>query len=1595
VRRILALLLLSPGLLAQDVIEEDSRVDTTDEVIPIVRVRPDRGPIDHLGWGTPEDLFVELGAGAAVSVFSGNFVLSVPTFVRADLPADGRFALTYNHMDSGGSPELAPGWSWDLGRALVPGPWGDRVLVDADGFRDSFFAGPPPSEEEAADLAEQVVRGWKRGTPARQRRAGGGEAALREMLAADPLFFGEMRDRFVGPAPEPSGDEAWRSDQRGRRSLVRSKDRRELILTRHDGGAEVYSDAGFLKSVEPTLGNTIELSRENGRVVGVDVDGRRAVHVSRDSYDRIQRLRGTDGKDVVLHYIGPVLHRLETPRGELRFTYDRAGRLVSTQGPDGGVDLTYDDASGRLLRGSGPAGRITLGDIDGNLDAISVRVETEDGARTASWDGPRRERVLDGGGSTERVRFDAAGLPVDVDVDGRSWSFEWTALGRLLRAEHEGQTVVFERGESGELKAVVDAGGARATVRTDGNRRVAGWSEPEGHRTDVNLDDSGRPERMEYPGGRIEQIWRDRSGLLRSVDASGSGGPTLVRDGRGRIRTAETALGASASVQIDEGGRLTRFEPPSGGRAEIAYDAAGRVVRLVEPGGDLVVRYDGGRTAGWRGGFEDVRLERGVDGSVSAVRTRRGDWGVSRSKGRVDRLDFRGSVSLDWDRAGRLAGWSRGPDGLTLRRDRTGFVTAWSTPSRGEVVRRVDGWGRVTELARTSARWTFTRDRSGRIRTLGAPAGGAWRLGRDSVGRLSLIAGPRDLRWRVERDPSGRAKALRVGESSWTLRRDRAGRVTDLTPPNSIAAELVLDRAGRWTELKRPGLRPLTANYSARGPTAVGAARRVYASSGALEGWAPVEPVGEWFVDRGADGLIATIGWRRGRSVAATGSEVRRRIDRSDDTVRAGPWTLSGRHGRLDSLEMDVPDGAPLVWSVRRDSSGRAQGFDAPGGQHAEVSHAPDGEARTLRIDDVEWALGRDVFGRVTSVGRGDDRWTLTRDPLGRAARWAVDAAGGDPFEVTFDPMDGTQAGDTTLAEALGVQTDGETTTDLPAGSMHVQVDVPGIGRLVAFDELCTALGRLAGVEGFWGTTGSELSGDLDVSIDPTLASDSGLQPAHDAIGDVLGALLAPNAVDLLLPLWGGEPLRSGTGSSLLPSPTGRGVGAAVTAGVGYVRLPALSGGTITWLGPGASIDGLRLPSPSGPWVTPTGWLGRPTPGGAEDPPVRAEQDHAPFAGPPAVVEGWWGGFALNPQDLAILPPGLGVGARAWERPRIDRQASAANLPALEPPTDVGAALPPVPGLDRLLPGRRGGRTLALLEALVRSGDLPVGSDEGRDWLDPAAEWTLWLPGSAMLEAVARRRASPSSPPWRPFGGLAGGNPVLDGVLTSAGRAWEASASDDGPHLAIRGLPGGTAPLRPGRFGPTPGGRETIASQAHGPAIHALSDDPLVPGAAGREAARSDGVLLAAHALSRHGRVPTSPWLTAGSSEAWVLQTPGGVRAVIDGGGRLLSLASRSRESEAWRRAATAHAGLQALHPSEPRADVRFLEGPQWLPGPSDRPETAWGLAPVDPDRPLTALGAPAVPALIGVHDPDLGPLDVWRGLPSATAPPAASGRDL
>ena len=1596
---LLLLLLPSVGVGQETGLERRERT----EWLPEDRVAIDRGPLDHLGWGTLEDLHVDLGAGAAVNVLSGNLVLDAPLFVRADSSPDARLALTYNHLDASGSTELAPGWSWDLGRSWTHGAWGDRVLVDADGFRDSLFAGEPPTADQVRSTVEDVVRAWRRATPRRDRRAAGGDDAMRAMLAADPLFFAEMRLRLLGPAEvEVVGQElTFTSSNRGHRTME-DQDDGEVVLTRADGGWEVYTVEGLLKRIEPAIGPAVELVRESGRISTVKVAGNERWFVSHDSWGRIGAVRSTRGTSVSLDYAGRHLWRMETAVGAWKLGYDTGGRLTSLDSPQGLLQVEYDETTGRVRRASGPRGEVTLSDlVEGPDEAVTAVAGFGGRQVTCSWSSKQRLRRTEAGDRSQEVRFEAhRPLPEQVVTQEGTFGFVWNEQGRLVAAARDGIETRWSRDDQGRLEALIEPGGGRADVVRGDSGDLLGWTDPAGRRTGMQLDASGLPRNIERPGGLTETAWRTSAGLLRSVSASGGESLELRRDSRGFLRTVESVLSGSAGFSVDAAGQLERFEAPGGLVLSLDRDSGGALRGFDDGRGTATFGYAAdGLLEGWQAGGATTSITRDTD----RLPQQAGDgWRVSRDpQGRVTDLSRPGwpDLSLDHDAQGQPTAWTDGARAVELDRDRHGRVVGLEGFASVDLER--DRAGRVTGVQRGSASWSLGRDGSGRVTSVTDPVGGITSIQLDPAGRPTTISAPQSLRWRLSHDAAGHLAELRGAVAAWTLRHDRAGRPVEFTGPDRRTVELTWDRAGRWRSLswlRVPGHEAsgqLEVSHSPWGPTSVGGLRRMIGPNGAFDAWGPVDEAGAWQVDRDSAGRATGVRWRQSPGAArGTRREARERAltrDPAGRVLAAGPWQVRWTGDRLEELRL--PDGSP--WRQARDPRGRVRRLDGPDGRSAEVERDAAGDARTLvlRAGEQSWSFSvdRDSAGRITTVsGPPDLRWDLLRDPAGRVIRWQVNGA----WSLDIEPLDGTAgSGDGVLADALAVEVDdGPAPAGRPSGSRRLELRAAG-ALLLELEEIRGLAGDLVEVASPWGTTGGARApypgalleeSPLEPRTEPpsrgAVLDQSPLEgpssPAPSPVGgaevkdggevDPIAAALEARSTALA---WAAATLFDPRGDPFVPSPDGRGSG--IGADSGWLRLAGEGGETISWISPVGRVEALRLPRPGGTWTSPEGWLAYPAPPGALDPVQAGAPMPPPHPGDAAGVERWWSDLSPTADRYARLPRHTAAGP-AWIAPRLALQSADALLPAVAPAAGPGALVPPVPVADRLLPGPPGVIAVAPLTALVLSGDLPPDADAHRAWLSaPAPAWMVEVPGAHILRDVAERRHRPSvAPGWsrEPVAGLA---PGLDGLLSVAGdarerdRAWELRP-------AIGGLPAGTADLAPGLCASLPGAAATLPSQARCTAWDSLSDDPLVPGARRRELADDDALLLFAAAWRAELPGPLSGWLAPiGITEAWAVELPSGVRLVLGARGELLSADLMGRLRRAFGARAAAGAGRALLHPGlDPAVD---LPGPRWLPEASDLPESRWGLAPADPRLPLAATG-----------EPELALLRALAGLPPA-----------
>lgn len=1114
---ILVVLAASPTA-AQDTVRGSSEERRLDREIDL-----DRGPVDHLGWGTAEDLFADVGLGAAVSAFSGNLVVTVDPFPRGDAIPGARMTLTYNHGDPDGSPELGQGWSWDLGRSWTPGPWGDRVLIDADGFRDSFFASDPPSGEELEDMVEDVISAWRRSTPPATRTRVGGARALRSLLTSDPLVFGEMRLRYLG-APEPADKDAlYRSSNRGERWMETVSD--GIALHRSDGGVERYGKNGELRTVDAPGYPTTEVIRENGRLVGVDVAGSRLFRIDLDSQGRIEELKDAAGRTAVFMYAGPRLHRITLPRGRVSLEYDDAGRLTVVRAPEGMVAAEYEADSGRVRRLAGPHGGADISSLATEGNRISMRVRTPDGDPIdCSWDGDSRTLEVASGDAERRVRFDARRpLPVEVEEDGVVTQFTWDGAGQIASAERSGRTTRWQRDSQGSLTAIIEPSGERATVQQDRDGRPNAWIDPAGRRSTLQYDRRGSVRMLGRAGVGDESTKRSSAGALLGVNRSGSPDIMLRRDSRGMLWSADVPFLGTASLRYDDGGRLIRFEGTVGAGVELDRRRDGSIVGISDGATSVRLTRDGaGRLTGWTGS-SSLGINRDAAGRVAGTTGDRG-WELQRrASGAPQRITTADGVAreivLDAGFPERIGRWGGGDLEFSLGRD--GRVNQVVAAGLGRLDLDRDSAGRVIEIGRGVGRWRIARDRSGLPTTITDASGGAAELGRGPGGRVDRVVLPHDVRWSFTHGEGGRLREA-VGEGgAWSLRRRPTGLPNAFLTPDRAAAEVDWDTRGRALKVTSDPFGEVEITYSSAGPTAVGGTVLRWGPKGRLASWGPT--TGGYAYRRNASGRVTEVA--KLKQTGRGDDPFRVEHDRGGRPTQVGSWAATWRRGGLGSLTR-----GPNVWTWTRDAAGMVRSLAAPGGSVA-LRRTAEGDVRELEINAAEagtWTLRRDSSGRVVAAAGVAD-WALIRDALGRPASWTLSSE------------------TTTLA---GVVTHAPRSRSLAVGA----VDAPPMFTLT---DRWTREGQ---------PEGSTTQG-LEVGPPPPYAD--GPDPIGQLLGtdDPLADVLLQNTASLW---WAGVPVVDGGGYPVLPSPVGGGPGLsgahhALTDGRGDIA---------TWVSAEGSADG-------------------------------------------------------------------------------------------------------------------------------------------------------------------------------------------------------------------------------------------------------------------------------------------------------------------------------------------------------------------------------------------------------------------------------------
>ncbi|MER8183393.1 DUF6531 domain-containing protein [Kitasatospora sp. NPDC094015] len=335
-----------------------------------------------------------------------------------------------------------------------------------------------------------------------------------------------------------------------------------------------------------------------GRLVSeTDFNGRTLAYI----VDAVGRpVSRTNGAGQSVHYAYDAVGNLVSKNADgavTTFTYDRVGRLVGAEGPDGRMEREYDEL-----------GRLTAESVDGRVsrfsyDALGRRVDRRTPSQhVSSW------------------TYDAVGNPLTLNSAGHQVAFAHDALGRELERRTGTSLVmasVWDGADRLVEQSLARAGGlplqrTRYSYRaddvplsaTDHRGRSRRWDADAAGRVTA-VDSVSWSERYAYdPLGNVTSASWPGSDEAAHGDRVYQG--TLIRSagrvryehdlqGRMTVRRQATLSGRTStwSYEWDAEDRLTAVTTPDGTRWRYRYDVLGRrtAKQRLEADGQRVVEW--------------------------------------------------------------------------------------------------------------------------------------------------------------------------------------------------------------------------------------------------------------------------------------------------------------------------------------------------------------------------------------------------------------------------------------------------------------------------------------------------------------------------------------------------------------------------------------------------------------------------------------------------------------------------------------------------------------------------------------------------------------------------------------------------------------------------------------------------------------------------------------------------------------------------------------------------------------------------------------------------------------------------------------------
>jgi RHS repeat-associated protein len=624
-----------------------------------------------------------------------------------------------------------------------------------------------------------------------------------------------------------------------------------------------FSTTGRLTSLVDRNGNATSLSYTGSNLSQITDPVGRIVTLTYDTSNRVIRVTDPLGRQWLYTYdpsvafgilatvtdpLGGVtrygytnlrLTSITDPRGNFakRIVYDPAGRVISQQFADGGIERYDYTLSGTIVTSTtitNPLGRTVtkrfnasgylVGSVDslGQSSQLTLDLTTNLATAVVGPCGcPEEIRQYDTRGnvtsSTDQLGHTVTHsydpvfnqITSTTDKNGKVSTFGYDTRGNLTSFTNAlNETTIFEIDLNGQLKSVTDALGHKRELEYDGHGYVTAMIDPLGHRWLTEFDSVGRLTEIADPLNRRTVVEYDALGRAKKVtEASGvvtqygydqNGNPTSVTNGldhvwnksydtKNRVASETDPLGRISRMKYNFGDELTQVVSPSGRKVLYEYDARGQLTKLTDPLG------------------EAVRFSNDNRGNLVKLTDRRGSvttWTYDARFRPVTMRDPLGQLSsIEYD----------AQDNIKKLTDRLGRLTGID----------YDALNRARLISYADASVTYDYDMAGRLQTINDTQGGQINYGYDNANRMTsetssqgvvgyiyneanqrqalTVTGRQQVNYGY--DTAGRLQTITQGSETFTHDYDELSRRKSLSRPNGVVTLYAYDEVNRLKQL--------------------------------------------------------------------------------------------------------------------------------------------------------------------------------------------------------------------------------------------------------------------------------------------------------------------------------------------------------------------------------------------------------------------------------------------------------------------------------------------------------------------------------------------------------------------------------------------------------------------------------------------------------------------------------------------------------------------------------------------------------------------------------------------------------------------------